>query len=160
MLHSLTLIAALFIGSCAHDEADLSLAISNDVPYNSMENYKSLTALGDPSLYERPVGSCTVSGGVLHDCRCSTRAEVAIVGLNGTNVVVFVCGLTCGRRILREADGVGALGGHHGGVCHSSSLGPTACRSGRCCVTPNPKCLPPMLAVAMGEYGTICMYKK
>ncbi|EER04940.1 hypothetical protein Pmar_PMAR010762, partial [Perkinsus marinus ATCC 50983] len=43
MLHSSTLIAALFIGSCAYDEITLSLAISND-PYGAVGDYESSAA--------------------------------------------------------------------------------------------------------------------
>ncbi|EER17939.1 hypothetical protein Pmar_PMAR027656, partial [Perkinsus marinus ATCC 50983] len=156
MLHSLTLIAALFIGSCAYDETALSLAISND-PYGAVGEYES-SAASSP-LYERPSGPCTASGGMLLYCHCQ-GGENAVGGISGGKVVAFVCAPSCGRRTLREAgDSIRMLGGK-GGSCPASALGRTECRSGMCFVVPNPGCPSGMYAYKVGYFGVICMYNK
>ncbi|EEQ97965.1 hypothetical protein Pmar_PMAR001323 [Perkinsus marinus ATCC 50983] len=145
MLHSLALIASLFIGSCSYDETGISLVISND-PYATVGENESLAA----------------SSGILQlmsDIIGEPQVHCTSAPLIDRKVVKLVCSPECGRRTLREADESIRLLGGQGGSCPSTTLGGTECRSGQCIIVPKEgKCSSGMSMFKSEKLGPMCMY--
>ncbi|KAF4751679.1 hypothetical protein FOZ62_031804 [Perkinsus olseni] len=158
MLRFILVIVAVVFGSSAQNEGVLSVARGHGTVGGS-----EFIRLGGPegSLYERPVGECTPSGGsgeILLNCRCQ-GGEEPVGGVSGGRLLSYVCAPSCGRRVLGQAGGVRALGGSVGS-CPASPLGPTECLSGKCFLSPMHGCPAGTKGFSLLKFGPVCMYTK